>query len=379
MADTLIEENVGEKQPEVAVASNPFSEESWVKDLPVNTETIEKKSEEKPVEEKKEEISLTEIKQEEKPVVEVTKEEIKSPKPEPFKYANETSEKIHKSLLEGKDDDVYKYLDQKKKLDRLTTVEVNKSTAAEIVKLGIQSKYPDLESDEIEYEFKKQFGVSKEPVQGVSEDNEDFEERHNEWKEKVQDAERSLMIEAKKVRPELEKLKTELKLPEITQTESQQKKELSPEELDKARKYVDNYLQSAQASINSFEGFNVEYKDEEASIQSSYIPSIEEKKIVAAQLKHFEENDFNTNALFADKWLNEDGTVNTQQLTKDLSLLNNADKVMQKLVNDGVAKRLAEYRKSTSKINVDGKSNGTFQPQSDKSEMDKLAEVMFAK
>jgi hypothetical protein len=49
---------------------------------------------------------------------------------------------------------------------------------------------------------------------------------------------------------------------------------------------------------------------------------------------------------------------------------------MQKLVSDGVTKRLTEYRKSTSNIKVNGaQSKGTFNPQSN--EQGQMAEFFF--
>lgn len=376
MADTLIEENVIEKQEQVVVATNPFAEESW-DEKPVNAETIEEKVEEKVIEQKVEEkIEEKVVIAEEKKETETIKIVEEEKKVEPFKYANETSEKIHKALLEGKDDEVYTYLDTKKKLDKLTTSEVNKFTAEEIVKLKMKSNHPDLTNDEINHSFNKSFSIPKEPVQGVSELDEDYEERKTEWSEKVKEIEMDLLIEAKKAKPELEKLKSELKLPE-TNKDIQQIIEPTPEELEAVKKNVDNFLQAAEASINSMEGFNTEYKDEDVTVQSNYSLSVEEKKVVAAQMKTLAENNFDVNAVFAERWVNDDNTLNTSQMVRDLSLLQSDEKIMQKLVNDSVAKRLAEYRKTTSNIKVDGKRQGTFIPGGEKNETTKMAEFFF--
>jgi len=122
-------------------------------------------------------------------------------------------------------------------------------------------------------------------------------------------------------------------------------------------------LKSVDDTIKSFNGFTVDYKDEEVSLQSAYLPSEDEKKFVATQLKTFAENDFNANVIFADRWVNENGTLNTAKMTKDLALLYSEEKIMQKLVNDGVAKRLSEYRKSTSNIKIGNQSKGSFKPE----------------
>lgn len=373
MEDTLIEETVVEKQPEVGVASNPFVEESW-KDNSVNTETIETKAPEQKQEEKAAEVEV--IKLTETVETEIKKEEVKTEE----KQEQKKEEKAPTQFSFGdKEDELYNYLDTKKKLEKLTTSEVNKTTAEEIVKMALKSKYSDLSPEEIDYKFKKQFLSPKEPVKGEFEDDTEFDEKYAAWEEKKKEVEMDLLIEAKTALPELKKLKSELKQPDISQISNQSAKEFTPEEVAEAKKYYDNYLKSAEISINSFNGFSVEYKEEGLSIVSAYIPSIEEKKAVAAQMKTLADNEFNANAVFSQRWVNEDNSINTEQMAKDLAIINSSEKVMQKLVNDGVAKRLAEYRKSTSNIKVDGRSNGTFEPGTGKSEMDKLAETMFAK
>ena len=133
MEDTLIEETVVEKQPEVGVASNPFVEESW-KDNSVNTETIETKAPEQKQEEKAAEVEV--IKLTETVETEIKKEEVKTEE----KQEQKKEEKAPTQFSFGdKEDELYNYLDTKKKLEKLTTSEVNKTTA-----------------EEIDYKFKKQ-------------------------------------------------------------------------------------------------------------------------------------------------------------------------------------------------------------------------------
>jgi hypothetical protein len=291
------------------------------------------------------------------------------------KYDNEVSEKIHKALLENKYDDVYSYLESQTKLNKLVSSEISEENAEDIVKLAMKSRYSDLTDKEIEYKFKKQFAMPKEPEQSFDETDDEFEERTKEWEEKVNDVKMELLIEAKTSRSQIEKLKSEIKLPDISQ-ENGQNKNLSQEELEQVQKYVSSYLQSVDSSVNSFEGFNVDYKDNEVSLRSAYVPSSEEKQVVANQLKTLAENDFNANAIFAERWVNEDGSLRTERMARDLALLHSEEKIMQKLVNDGITKRLAEYRKSTSNIKVNGgqSNKGTFNPEGGKQSM---AEFFF--
>lgn len=357
---------------------NPFSETAWVDELSENTGETNENTTEQQVENQNDVQNTQESNQSSDEDVydadeylkqnlgfeswEAAKEEIEKLRTSKgSKYDNEESERIHKALLEGKTEDVYSFLEKQVKINKLLSSEINDSNAEEIVKLSMKSKYADLTDSEIEYKYRKQFGIPKEPEQGYSETDEEFEARKSDWEDKVRDIKMELMIEAKTSRSQLEKIKTELKLPEIQVEE--QKKELSPEELEQANKYVESYLKNVDEAMKSFNGFNVDYKDEEVTLQSAYLPSDDEKNFVSTQMKTFAENGFNANTLFADRWVNEDGTINANKMAKDLALLYSEEKIMQKLVNDGVAKRLAEYRKSTSNIKVNGQSKGTFKPE----------------
>lgn len=365
--------------------SNPFETESWGEELPVNAEDESKGAADSTVTNESKETEEEEVFDADEYLKqnlgfddwETAKSEIEKLRTgkAASKYENEESEKIHKALLEGKNEEVYSFLEKQSKLNKLISSDLNDKNAEEIVKLTMKSKYSDLTDDEIEYKYRKQFALPKEPEQTYDETDEEFEARKSDWEDKVKDVKMELMIEAKTSRSQLEKLKAELKLPNISQ-ENEQNKALTQEELESANKYVQSYLQSVESSINSFDGFNVEYKDEEALVQSAYLPSDEEKKTISKQMKDFAESNFNANELFAQRWVKEDGTLNTTRMARDLALLNSEEKIMQKLVSDGVTKRLTEYRKSTSNIKVNGaQSKGTFNPQSN--EQGQMAEFFF--
>lgn len=145
----------------------------------------------------------------------------KAAAPEPFKFENEASEKLAKAFLSGKTDEVYQYLDEQRKLDKYLSADVTEDLADEIIKMGLKVSHKDLSDAEINFKFNKQYGLPKEPVELASESAEDFEERHNAWKEQVADIKMSKIIDAKLARPQLETAKSKLVLPEITATVDQ--------------------------------------------------------------------------------------------------------------------------------------------------------------
>lgn len=289
-------------------------------------------------------------------------------------YENEVSKKIHLALLEGNHDEVYSYLDNTRRLNSLLNSDLDDKLAEDIVKVSMRYKYPELSEEEVDFKYNKQFSLPKEPVQKYDESDEEFEERKKDWEYRVKDVKMELMIEAKSSRNQLKELQSEIKLPEILSNNGNQ---LTQEELKSVQNYVDAYMKSVDGYVNQFDGFGVEYRDEDASLSSMYSPSIEERGLISNQLKYFAENDFNANMLLADRWVKDDGHLNMNQIIQDLSLLHNSDKIIQKLVNDSVSKRLSEYRKSTSNIRVGGQSNGTFSPRNDQSDQAKMAEFFF--
>jgi hypothetical protein len=295
---------------------------------------------------------------------------------EEIKFANEQSEKFYRLLQEGKEDDLYDFLQEKKKIEKLTSAELDENLAAEVIKTNMQKKYKDLTASEIEYKFNKQFGIPAKPVQQDIETDEEYQQRLSNWEEKANDIRTEMMIEAKLAKPELERLKSELRLPDIKgQNEGNQG--YSQEELAAHEKLVNSFKDSAKSALNSFDGFNVSVKDEEVDIPLSYAISQEEKSAIAEQIERFADSNFDANAILADRWLTEDNQLNTAQMIKDLALLYSEGKMNQKFANDAASKRLAEHIRRTSNISVSSRTpQQTFSPEQ-KSDFDKQVEYIW--
>lgn len=379
MSEQLENQDAVEQSSEAIV--NPFAEESWIDSVNAEDKTEKvydaeaslEESESSYVENNEQEESDEEVYDADDYLRqnlgfdswEVAKEEIEKLRASKgTKYENEESERIHKALLEGKTDEVYSYLERQIKINKLISSEIDEKNAVDIVKLSMKSKYSNLTDEEIDYKFNKQFNFPKQPEQNFDETDEEFQSRYKDWEDKVRDVKMDLMIEAKTSRSEIENLKRDIKLPDLS---TQEQRQPTQEELENLKSYVQDYNKSVESAINSFDGFSVGYKDEDVSIQSTYSPSIEEKQAVSDILKNFSANNFDANVIFAERWLTPDGKVDVPQLTRDIALLYSDTKVMQKLVNDGVTKRLSEYRKSTSNIRVNNGSSRNFTPESNQS------------
>lgn len=300
----------------------------------------------------------------------------KSKESQSLTFENEQSRKYYEYAKEQKEEDLLAFLQEKKKIEKLANADIkDANTAAEIIKLNMYQKNKELEQDEIEFLFKEKFAIPEKPEQGYDELDSEYENRVSKWESKVNEIEKRLIIEAKLAKPELEKLKSQLVLPEITQNNPT----FTQEEIEAQKKYINDFYVSATEVVNSFDGFSATVKDEGVDFNVAYTPSPEEKQLVTEQLREFAENNLDANVIFAQRWVNDDGTLNTKQMTKDLFLLQNEGKIAQKYVNDAANKRLAMHLKKQSNINLSSTNSGTFNPSNQQSEMDKLAAVMFAK
>jgi hypothetical protein len=242
---------------------------------------------------------------------------------EAIKYENEQSEKLAKALQQGKFDEVYGYLDEQRRLERLTTSEVTKESANDIIKLSMQLKYKEegLTEQEIDYKFNKMYKIPKEPVMGDLDDEDEFKEKHSEWKETVADIEAGKIIDAKVAKRELEAAKTKLVLPSIEEANSQDsaqyQKELEEQErLDAETKQA--YKSFTPKVIETKMNFN----DEANKIQFEfkYEPTAEDfakvQEVALDQIKFWE------------RYKNSDGSPNRELFIQDMHFILNREKIM---------------------------------------------------
>jgi len=232
---------------------------------------------------------------------EAAKAEIKKLKETPpateYKFENEESKKLAEAISKGDRKTVLSILETQEKLESLTAAEVNDSTAEAIIKLSMQLKSKangvELSSDEVNYKYNKEFGLPKEPQPKDDDLEGEYEARKAAWQEQVNDIKMNRNIEAKLAKPELDKLKTQIVLPDISQSSAQRPP--TQEELDAVKRYNDNYVQSVDNSIKDFNGFSVVVKNEavglpETPIEYSVVDT--EKVSLAKEMKDFVQKKF---------------------------------------------------------------------------------------
>ncbi len=265
-------------------------------------------------------------------------EKLKQPKEEPkFKFANETSEKIFNSLKEGREADIYSYLKTKQELSNL-----DKLSPKDTVKLDIQYKNPELTANEVEFLLNEKYNIPEKPMQDDVETDEEYAKKVASWEKAVARAETKISIDSKLAKKDLQKLNTELVLPEIKSSNVDEA--ALKEQQSKARI---NYEQALESDYKKFDGFSVSYKDKDVEIPISYTIPEDEKVATKNDLKEMDVDDF-----LGNRWFDKEGKPNIQKQMSDKYILNNFDKIIQKVAQDAGAKVKEHYVRTQKNITV---------------------------
>ncbi len=323
---------------------------------------VDKKVEEKKIEEKKEDDDEIlepkdwlkgEFDTDDVNVLKAEREELKSAKEKLKKFEiDENGFKVLDYLKPENEDKLYEYLDNKKKISKLSTADVSdKNIAAELVKYGIKKDNPTLKDDEVDFLFNERFSIPEKPVQGDLEEDDDFKAKVSNWEKQKETIEKRLVIEAKINQPRIAELNTKLTLPNI-EREIQGKKEPTQEELAAFNTAKDSFLQSVQNVNKDFSGFTANVKNKDVDYNVAYTPSQEERNVIQDRLKTFAESNFDANSIFFDRWVSKDKSLNIQQMTEDLSRIFMGKNSDAKIANEAANKRMELYLQEKKQIDI---------------------------
>lgn len=293
-----------------------------------------------------------------------------------IKFANEQSQKFFEYAKEGKKAELRDYLIQEAQLERMSTADVTKlDQAADVIKLNMQLKNKDLTPDEISFQFSEDFSIPEKPEQDEEESEESFQKREDRWRKEVERVEKRMVIAAKQAKPELAKFQSELVLPDIQRVDPKAQ-EAAQKELESTKAQVDQFLAKLGSDFKNFNGYNATLKDAEVEIGIGYTIPEEERTATKAQLETFATEGYSK--YFGDRWFDATGEPKIDQIMSDIYLLNNRDKIFQKLVNESASQRLAHQIKSKSNIQIDENvPRGTFDPNDPKARQEKELEYLM--
>ncbi len=360
-------------------SANPFAQEAWV-ETPVSAEEIKPTSET---------VKQEELKPEIKKVEETKKEETPTPSfdPNPYlkekfsfenedaaqaafnewkslkenagksqlEFANETSQKFFEYLKEGKEDDVFNFLQKKREL-----ASVESMNAADGLKTQLKYSNPHFTKQDIEDVFEEKYALPNKPVIKDDETDEEYAERVSSWEETKSKVERRVERDWKVAKDELSKLNGELVLPDIAKpiSEEEQKQKAIAEALPKLR---EAYAKELEENYKNFNGYNVTFKNKDVEIPIAFTPTEEEKTALKQEFEDFDQAEY-----FGNRWFAQDGTPNIVKSMEDRYLLENRDKIFQKIADDAVGKYHEWMIANQKNISVAGNTpQGYFKPNGD--------------
>jgi hypothetical protein len=295
-----------------------------------------------------------------------------------FEWENEVAKNIYDSLTTGNISEVADILYEQKVLS-----ELDKMDESDILKLKIAYDYPDLSPDEIEEEFASKYAVDKDFDESLMSEEEIAAKRKQIEKEEKALA-RELKKDVREAKDYLQTLKQDISFPDIlSQFQEQSQPSVNTEEVvsqylktqeeEQAKAYEQArqmYEQSIESGLNAFEGFNVNYKDEEVQFDGKYALSPEEKAQLQNDLK-----DFDLESFYGPRYY-KDGKYDTKQLAEDVYFLQNRDKIVNSMVTQAVSKAKADLLKGMK--NIDYSNTPRTAAVSDMSDYDKMVGKMFS-
>lgn len=304
----------------------------------------------------------------------------KETNPQELKFENDQSKLIYQYLKDGKTKQVKDFLEKQERINQFTTGDVTEDNAGDVIKLAMKLKYGNLSDSEIEYKYNKQYGLPKELSQTDEESDDEFAGRKSTWQEQVNDIKMNRMIDAKLAMPELEQHKSQLALPDIF-SQGVQEKQPTQEELDAADKYNKAFVDSIDATLKNFNGLSVAVKNEVVDFPVNYGTTDEEKTALASVMKDFAKKNYDANALLAELWVNDDGTIKTDQMIEDYYFVKNKKNIVGKIANESASKAIEAYIKGKKNITITqgGSPEVPLLDNDQKSEMDKIRDSVFGK
>ena len=293
-----------------------------------------------------------------------------------FEWENESAKNIYDSLVSGNLSDVADVLYEQKVLSELDSM-----IESDILKLKIAYDYPELSPEEIQEEFDAKYSVDKDFDKSMMTD----EEIASKMKQ-IEKQEKAVARELKKAVGEakeyLQTLKEDISFPDIlsqfqesqpvVNTDEIVNQYLKSQEEEQSKAYQQSremFENSIDEGLKNFEGFNVNYKDEEVQFDGKYSLSVEEKAQLQNDLK-----DFDLESFYGPRYY-KDGKCDTKQLAEDIYFLNNRDKIVNSMVTQAVSKAKADLLKGMKNIDYSNTPRGAA--AADTSDYDSMVSKMF--
>jgi hypothetical protein len=307
---------------------------------------------------------------------EPSKNDVQQPEVKPFEWNNDFAKTVYDKLVSKDISELADMLYEQKVLSNLDSM-----SDEDVVKLHMAYQYPDLTPDEIEEEFNAKYKVENRIDEDSMTEDEIAQARRQMEKEQ-----KSLNRELKKLVREakdgLSDMKKDIDFPDILsqiQQASQQpvsddaiSQILAKQQEEQQAAYLEArnvFVQSIEDGLKNFDGFSVNYKDEDVQFDGKYNLTQEDKAALQGTLKDFDLEGFYGNRYF------KDGRYDTKQLAEDVYFLQNRDKIVNAMVTQAVSKAKADILKNMK--NIDYSNQPRPSTAANMSDYDEMVNTMF--
>jgi hypothetical protein len=294
-----------------------------------------------------------------------------------FEWENESAKNIYDSLVSGNLSDVADVLYEQKVLSELDSM-----AESDVLKLKIAYDYPELSPEEIQEEFDAKYSVDRDFDKSMMTE-EEIASKMKQIEKQEKAVARELKKDVSEAKEYLQTLKQDISFPDIlsqfqesqptVNTDDIVSQYLKSQEEEQSKVYQqarEMFEKSIDEGLKSFEGFNVNYRDEEVEFDGKYSLSVEEKTQLQNELR-----DFDLESFYGPRYY-KDGKYDTKQLAEDIYFLQNRDKIVNSMVTQAVSKAKSDLLKGMK--NIDYSSTPRGAAAIDTNDYDTMVSKMFS-
>jgi hypothetical protein len=294
-----------------------------------------------------------------------------------FEWENNVAKDIYDSLVSGNISEIADVLYEQKVLSQL-----DKMDESDILRLKLAYDYPDLTPDEIEEEFASKYSIDKDFDDSLMTDDE-ISSKKKQLDKQEKTIARELKKDVREAKDYLQTLKQDISFPDIlsqmqepqqnVDTDSVVNKYLKSQEEEQLSAYQQArqvYESTIEDGLKNFDGFNVNYKDEEVQFDGKYALSQEEKAELQSDLKSFDIESF-----YGPRYY-KDGKYDTKQLAEDIYFLKNRDKIVNSMVTQAVSKAKSDLLRGMK--NIDYNNAPRQSATAEANDFDKMVGKMYS-
>ena len=307
-------------------------------------------------------------------------EQVQTPEPTPepqkpsFEWKDDFSKTIYEKLVTKDVSELADMLYEQKVLSSLDTM-----SDEDVIKLNMAYEFPELTPEEIEEEYNSRFVVEDDIDVDMLTD-EEVASRKKQLEKQQKAVQREMKKLVKEAKTSLQDLKRDIDFPDIlSQMMTQQPTDevvnqyLAKQQEDSARAYQDArkvFEQSIPDGLNSFDGFSVNYKDEDVQFDGKFTLTPEDKSSLQQTLQAFDLESFYGNRYY------KEGKYDTKQLAEDVYFLQNREKIVNAMVTQAVSKAKSDILKGMK--NIDYSSGPRPSAAVNNSDYDEMVSKMFS-